>query len=98
MISGEGMPIYRQSHETGNLFVQFDIIFPPPNWVPAEKLTLLEKVLPPRPTLPNLQGRTVDEHTFEDVDPNRKFGGGSGPSPMEEDESSGGPSVQCAQQ
>ena len=97
MISGEGMPIYRRSHENGNLFVEFDIIFPPSNWAPQDKVQMLEQILPPRQRLPEIKNRVIDEYTFEEVDPTRKAGG-NGPSPMDEDDHDHQPGVQCQAQ
>ena len=97
MISGEGMPIYRRSHENGNLFIEFDVKFPPPNWLPAERLADLDKILPPRPQKPNFANKVVDEYTLEQVDPSRQAGGGRRDA-TDDDEEQGGPQVQCAQQ
>jgi hypothetical protein len=99
MIPGEGMPVYRRSHENGNLFIQFNVIFPPPNWAPAEKLALLEQVLPPRQPLPAFKSEDVDEYVLQNVDPTRQAGASSGGrDDMDEDDDQQGPSVQCAQQ
>lgn len=97
MIPEEGMPIYRRSHENGNLFVIFEVNFPPPHWIADDKLVLLEQMLPKRKELPNLQGRVVDECFLENVDPSRYVGRNAN-SHDEEHEQQGGPSVQCAQQ
>lgn len=32
----------------GHLIIQFTVKFPPNNWIPAKKITELEKYLPPR--------------------------------------------------
>lgn len=98
------MPIYRHSHDNGNLFIQFNVIFPPPAALTPDKLTMLEQALPARPALPALQGKEVDEYGLSTVDPNRQAGGsgrGKGASPMDEDSSDehqGMPGVQCQQQ
>ena len=100
MISGEGMPIYRRSHENGNLFIQFEIKFPANGWAPMDKIAKLEQILPPRPAPPaGLNSKTVDDYTLEPVDPTRQAGGGSRSRDDHMDEDGGeGPSVQCAQQ
>jgi DnaJ family protein A protein 2 len=107
VISGEGMPIYRHSHDNGNLYIQFNVIFPPPASLTPDKLTLLEQALPARPALPQLKGKEVDEYGLASVDPNQQAGGRrgtgrAGVSPMEEDSGDehhhGMPGVQCQQQ
>lgn len=47
-ISGEGMPIYGNPVECGDLLVQFQVDFPENNFATAEQMALLESVLPPR--------------------------------------------------
>jgi DnaJ-class molecular chaperone len=51
MIPNEGMPVHGRSNERGNLYIEFDITFPPQHWAPKEKLALLEQVAPLRPVL-----------------------------------------------
>ena len=49
MAAGEGMPIYRNPFEKGNLIVQFEVEYPSPEWFCAEaNRTALEKLLPPK--------------------------------------------------
>jgi DnaJ family protein A protein 2 len=45
-ISSEGMPKAGMRGGRGNLYVQFDVIFPPKSWAPASKIALLSQVLP----------------------------------------------------
>ena len=45
-ISGEGMPRSGMHGGRGNLYVQFDVVFPPRGWAPAAKIGLLSQVLP----------------------------------------------------
>jgi DnaJ family protein A protein 1 len=47
-ILNEGMPTHRNPFEKGRLIITFQVKFPSDNWLPKPKLTLLEKVLPPR--------------------------------------------------
>lgn len=102
MISGEGMPVYKRSHENGNLFIEFNVIFPAANWTTPDKIAALEHILPARPRAPALGGKVVDEYSLENVDPTRGPGGGGrrrgGQHEDHMDEDGGGPSVQCAQQ
>jgi len=103
VIDGQGMPSYRH-HDTGNLFIKFEIDFPEPNWAPAEVIQLLENVLPPR-TIPQLPPTAhIEETVLSSVDPlqqRRAEMGTSGARPngdMDEDDEGGAHGVQCAQQ
>ncbi|KAJ3292061.1 Type I HSP40 co-chaperone [Borealophlyctis nickersoniae] len=100
-ILNEGMPIYKRPFDKGNLYVKFEIKFPPPNWADNSKLALLEQVLPPRaaPQTPKNQ-ELVEEVTLAAIDPMQQARANqySNGSPMDEDDEGHGPSVQCAQQ
>ena len=46
---GEGMPIYRNPFEKGNLIVQFEVEYPSPEWFSIqENRDAIEKLLPPK--------------------------------------------------
>ncbi|XP_077174479.1 dnaJ homolog subfamily A member 4 isoform X1 [Paroedura picta] len=47
-IYNEGMPTYKNPLEKGSLIIQFLVAFPEKNWLPPERLPLLEALLPPR--------------------------------------------------
>ncbi|XP_063313179.1 dnaJ homolog subfamily A member 4-like [Pelobates fuscus] len=47
-IQNEGMPLQRDPFEKGLLIIQFLVTFPKNNWLPLNKLPLLEALLPPR--------------------------------------------------
>ncbi|XP_018413706.1 PREDICTED: dnaJ homolog subfamily A member 4-like [Nanorana parkeri] len=47
-IQNEGMPLQRDPFEKGLLIIQFHVAFPDNNWLPTEKLCLLENLLPPK--------------------------------------------------
>ncbi|NP_001079642.1 DnaJ (Hsp40) homolog, subfamily A, member 4, gene 2 S homeolog [Xenopus laevis] len=47
-IPNEGMPIYRNQYEKGNLIVQFQVKFPENGWLDAEQLTQLQGLFPSR--------------------------------------------------
>lgn len=47
-VENEGMPMYRSPFERGQLIIQFTVSFPPSNFIPIERLSELEKLLPPR--------------------------------------------------
>ena len=48
-ISKEGMPIYKNPFEKGNLYIKFDVEFPENNFISKESFKKLEAFLPPRP-------------------------------------------------
>jgi DnaJ family protein A protein 2 len=97
------MPSYRH-HDTGNLYIKFEIEFPQPQWAPNEVIAILENVLPPR-LLPQIPPNAhVEETVLGSVDPLQKRRaemGTSGARPngdMDEDDEGGAHGVQCAQQ
>lgn len=94
------MPSYRH-HDFGNLFIQFDIKFPPNNFNTPEKIAELESILPPRePTGVPADAMEVDDVVLEDVDPSqqaRARGGATG-SDDEDEGHQHGERMQCASQ
>ncbi len=90
------MPIYRRSHENGDLYIEFDIIFPPPQSITPEKVKLLEQALPSRQPV-KVNAAEVDEYVLQNVDAGRQAGGSSH-AMDEDDHMHSGPQVQCAQQ
>lgn len=47
-VLNEGMPIYRRPYEKGRLIIEFQVNFPSGGFISADKLPLLEKLLPSR--------------------------------------------------
>jgi len=45
-IMNEGMPTHKNPFEKGRLIVTFQVQFPPDKWLPAAKISQLEKLLP----------------------------------------------------
>lgn len=102
-IKGEGMPIYRNPFEKGNLYVKFNIEFPENNFISEKSLKLFEKLLPDRNEPMDID--LADEHTEEvdlhDFDPsNERSNGSAGRNEAydsDDDESRRGPGgIQCA--
>lgn len=96
-IVGEGMPIYKNPFEKGNMFIEFTVEFPErmdPALLPA-----LERCLPPRPAFVMPMGEHVEEVSMSEYDPNQKSGrrGHSAAynSDSEDEEGSGPQGVQC---
>jgi DnaJ family protein A protein 2 len=108
---GEGMPVPGSEGQRGNLYLLFDIVFPPNHFLASpDHYKKLESLLP-RPSPAKLPvGDHTEEVTLGDFDPRRyqhhAHGGGGAREAYDEEESDddiGGPSgqhggVQCAQQ
>lgn len=101
MIRGQGMPSMRH-HDFGNLYIQFDVKFPPQLFNTPEKIQLLEDILPPRkPGVEPPVDAMVDDFQLEQVDQSgqRRAQGATG---MDEDDEDGVPQgaerMQCASQ
>lgn len=97
-ILGEGMPSLRH-HDQGNLYVKFDVDFPPPNWTTPEQILALEQILPPRKPLPSTGDAQVEEVVLSVLDAaqSARMSGGRDEE-MEDEDGQQGPSMQCAQQ
>ncbi|ORX90055.1 dnaJ-like protein subfamily A member 2-like protein [Basidiobolus meristosporus CBS 931.73] len=100
-IMGEGMPQYKRPFDKGNLYVQFDVEFPPNGWLSNPEYKTLESVLPPRPA-EAARPEVIDEIHLHDSNISQ-YGttgssGGNAYEEDEEDEGRGGPGVQCSQQ
>lgn len=96
-IIGEGMPSPRH-HNHGNIYVQFKVRFPEPNWTndPAafEKLA---QVLPPRAPLPSPEGAEIEEVVLASLDSGQQARVNSHDREDDEDEEHHQPGVACAQ-
>ncbi|XP_069507864.1 dnaJ homolog subfamily A member 4-like isoform X2 [Ambystoma mexicanum] len=90
-VFNEGMPIYRDPFQKGNLIIQFMVNFPNKFWLPASKLPLLESLLPPREEM-SMMTDDMEEVELTEYTPNdRRYGNSS--EAYEEDGPRGG--VQC---
>ena len=101
MIRGQGMPSMRH-HDFGNLYIQFDVKFPPSHFNSEDKIALLEQILPPRRKQEQPPADAmVDDAVLEEVDAGgqRRAQGGA---TMDEDDEDGVPHgaerMQCASQ
>ncbi|XP_064641723.1 dnaJ homolog subfamily A member 2-like [Lineus longissimus] len=96
----EGMPRYRNPFNKGNLYVKFNIGFPPSNFADEKHLKALEKLLPPRPTVEIPEGEHVEEVDLMDYSPssNDRERRGEAYHEDDDDDEHGGPRVQCAHQ
>lgn len=87
MIRGQGMPSMRH-HDFGNLYIQFDVKFPPSMFNVPERIALLEDILPPRRvSVQPPPGAMLDDFVVEEVDPSgqRRAQGATGMDDEEED-------------
>jgi len=99
MVKGEGMPGYRNTFESGNLFIKFTIVFPPKNFADEKVIKELERLLPDRTKFVKPEGELVEEVDLDDFDPNADQGHhGNAYDEDDDDEGAHGPQVQCAHQ
>ncbi|KAK6458994.1 dnaJ class heat shock protein [Scheffersomyces xylosifermentans] len=97
VVEAQGMPVYRQGGR-GNLFIKFNIKFPPKNFATEEKLKSLEAVLPARTKLSIPKGADIDEVDLVEVDPYKHQSNRRDAYDSDEEEGQGGAGVQCASQ
>lgn len=112
IIEGEGMPEHKRPFSKGDLYVQFELVFPPSRWADEETIKRLESILPPRSVM-QIESEQAEAVTLKKVDPSRRKGreqqhGGhhhhhrtrNAYDEDDEDEHmhGAGPGVQCAQQ
>jgi len=89
--TGEGMPIYRNPFEKGNLIVQFEVEYPSPEWFSiGENRAALEQLLPAKvDQVP--EGHDMEEVMLQDFDPqqHQTRGNRGGRSAYDEDDDEG---------
>lgn len=98
-IQGEGMPIYKNLFEKGNLYIKFNVVFPENNFATEEQMQQIESILPPRPAFVMPTGEDVEEVTMMEGTP--KSSGRSREEAYASDDEEhmhAGPGVQCAHQ
>lgn len=105
VIHGEGMPQHKRPFNRGDMFLQFEVIFPRDYWTSQDKIALLETILPPRNTPILTDDIVVENVNLSTVDPSsyRKSGSTGNRQAYDEDEEEdapqhGHPGVQCHQQ
>lgn len=96
-IQSEGMPIYKEPYEKGQLIVQFQVEFPEKHWLPEHLMYQLERLLPSREDL--LIVDEMEEVDLCEVDVHSKQKTYSGEAYDEDDDDEGPRSgVQCQTQ
>ncbi|KAG6446301.1 dnaJ homolog subfamily A member 2 [Manduca sexta] len=98
-IPGEGMPQYKNPFEKGDLYIQFDVVFPENNFATEEQLKQIESILPPRPAFVMPTGEDVEEvNLMEYTASERGRGREEAYASDDEEQMQAGPGVQCAHQ
>jgi len=105
-IGHEGMPIYRNPFEKGRLIVQFVVKFPEPKQLTPQRITQLEKLLPPRTVemVPDDAEEAILQEYHDNHGRNERSGGHRGYAHMEDSDGEegdprGGPgAMQCGTQ
>jgi DnaJ homolog subfamily A member 2 len=106
-IAKEGMPIYKNPFEKGNLYIKFDVVFPEKNSLSEEAIKKLETILPAKPKVEIPNGEHVDEVSMVEYESTKgsssnhtgrssrepHFRGGDDED--DDDEPSGGQRVEC---
>ncbi|KAL7267212.1 Type I HSP40 co-chaperone [Rhizina undulata] len=97
VVHGQGMPSFRH-HDYGNLYIQFDVRFPPDHFNDEEKIVMLEAILPPRqvPEIP--PDAMVEDVVLEEVDQSQQARVNAATSVDEDEDHHRGEGVQCASQ
>lgn len=99
VVKEEGFPRYRSPFEKGDLFVKFEITFPPQNFATPQQLKKLEKLLPPRPKTELPEGEHVEEVNMVEFNEAQQSGHRrEAYDEDDDDEMPGGQRVQCAHQ
>lgn len=95
-VKGEGMPIYKNPFEKGNLYIRFEIEYPEKYSIAPDNLKQLEALLPPRPAFVMPVGEHVEDVNWQDFDPDSAEEQQRGEAYDSDDEASGrGGGVQC---
>lgn len=98
-IIGEGMPIYKNPFEKGNLYIEFNIEYPPKNFATPEQLKELETFLPPRTPFVHPIGDDVEEVDLLPYDPHSSQSSHRGEAyDFDEEQGHGAHEVQCPTQ
>ncbi|CAK6951015.1 dnaJ homolog subfamily A member 4 [Scomber scombrus] len=94
-VQNEGMPIYRDPYDRGQLIIQFEVEFPEKDWLPEHLMYQLERLLPPREDVTITD--EMEEVDLCEVDV-RKQQKNSNREAYEEDEEGSRGGVQCQTQ
>lgn len=95
VVVGEGMPIYRNPFEKGDLIVTFEIAFPADHFASAEQMKALEALLPARPPFAMPIGDDVEEVELVPFVPQESDGNNRSGEAYESEEEGQGGEVPC---
>ncbi|XP_008275021.1 dnaJ homolog subfamily A member 4 [Stegastes partitus] len=95
-IQNEGMPLYKEPYEKGQLIVHFQVEFPEKDWLPEHLMYQLERLLPPRDDM--IITDEMEEVDLCDVDVHTQQKTYSGEAYEEDDDESPRSGVQCQTQ
>jgi DnaJ family protein A protein 2 len=90
-IENEGMPIYKNPFEKGNLFIKFHVEFP--SSIDPDMVKTIESCLPERPGFVMPEGEHVEEVSLQDFEETRRRPNYH--SSDDEDDGAPGPGIQC---
>ncbi|KAJ8391566.1 hypothetical protein AAFF_G00087070 [Aldrovandia affinis] len=71
-VQNEGMPVYRDPYDKGQLIIQFTVEFPEKHWLPVHMLPQLESLLPERDDVMVLDDMEEVDLTEMDYDSQRR--------------------------
>lgn len=94
-VMNEGMPIYRDPYEKGQLIIHFQVEFPEKHWLPEHLMFQLERLLPPREDVMITDDMEEVDLCEVDLQSQQKHYSGEA---YEEDEDSPRGGVQCQTQ
>lgn len=99
-VPGEGMPMYKNPFEKGNLYIKFVVNFPENHFLPEEFLRHLETFLPPRPAFVMPEGEHVEEVDLSEYTQEQERSREEAYNIDDDDHmhGAGGPGLQCAHQ
>jgi DnaJ family protein A protein 2 len=101
-VLNEGMPLYRNPFERGNLYIKFEITFPPNKFIQPSQIKILESLLPERQPAEMPVGEHVEEVDLVELDPaHQRTDNHRGEAYHEDDSGDDEPgvrNVQCAHQ
>ncbi|CAN8001680.1 unnamed protein product [Ixodes pacificus] len=102
-IRGEGMPVYRDPFEKGNLYIKFDVVFPDNHFADEVALKEVEALIGDRPSPVHMPtGEHVEDVDLHDYDPSMSGERGGRSEAYHEDAEDhhhrAGPGVECAHQ
>ncbi|EEC12572.1 dnaJ homolog subfamily A member 2 [Ixodes scapularis] len=102
-IRGEGMPVYRDPFEKGNLYIKFDVVFPDNHFADEVALKEVEALIGDRPSPVHVPtGEHVEDVDLHEYDPSMSGERGGRSEAYHEDAEDhhhrAGPGVECAHQ